>query len=101
MLKHISEPWKMEKCRCGHPACNMYTISVAGADGRFRKEDAQLICAAPDMYEALKPFANLELPIEATEPDSKIVICTCTLGDLKRATMAIAKAEGVNIDAGS
>jgi len=54
----------------------------------------RLIDAAPELYEALKPFANLECPTEANEPDSKIITCTFTLGNLRRVTRALALAEG-------
>jgi hypothetical protein len=50
--KFTPGPWTYTKCRCGHPACRQYTISVQDAVG-FDEPDARLIAAAPAMHAAL------------------------------------------------
>jgi len=49
---------------------------------------AQLIAAAPDLYEALKPFAAA---LDRRESDDWPLM---TMADLRRAAAALAKAEG-------
>lgn len=47
-------PWTTTRCTCGHDGCKKYFVSVcAGNDGRMDKEDADLVSAAPELYEAL------------------------------------------------
>lgn len=43
--KASPETWTMQKCACGHHACNQYTISTMGEVG-FSKEDAEFITEA-------------------------------------------------------
>jgi len=85
--KFTKGPWKIEKCQCGHPACNKYLVSAIGADGRCSLEDAQLIAAAPDMYEALTELIDIVQGILDGDykPDSFT---------LQPARYAIARAEG-------
>lgn len=65
-------------------------------DQRFREEgqaNARLIAAAPDLYEALKPFASW---IDRTDSDDRLLVqvsgLTLTVGDVRRAQAALAKA---------
>ena len=59
-------PWKIDKCQCGHSACRSYLVSAIGSDGRCSLADAQLIAAAPDLYEALNELFEL---LEDKMPD--------------------------------
>ena len=68
-----------------------------------RAADAHLIAAAPDLAEALEPFASLLQGNYSHQPDDmKLVIgngphdlrLTITLGDLRRARSALAKTRG-------
>ncbi len=57
--------------------------------------NARLIAAAPDLLEALKPFAECCDSIGREIPDSKDTSSwTFQAGDFRRARAAIAKAEG-------
>jgi len=57
----MTKSWSYRKCPCGHAGCNQYTISEQGSVG-FTKEDAQLICAAPNLRDTLKDIASGILP---------------------------------------
>lgn len=62
---------------------------------REHEANANLIAAAPDMLEALKPFAKCCDSIGREIPDSKDTSSwTFQAGDFRRARAAIAKAEG-------
>lgn len=82
--------------------------SVYGPDGMGRdsgliatvykgRGNIRLISAAPDMYEALKVFAELAKPNEAFAPEwsgTEIISVQVSIGDLRSAVTAISKAEG-------
>jgi hypothetical protein len=46
-------PVQIQKCSCGHPSCNQYTLSTQGGVG-FSLEDATLYAAAETMRAALE-----------------------------------------------
>ena len=64
--------------------------------------NAHLAAAAPDMAEALEPFAEIDGEGDEDFPDdAKVTLtfgrttdCTLTLGDLRRARSALARARG-------
>ncbi len=67
------------------------------------RANAQLCAAAPDMHGALTPFADLDGEGDEDLPDDTpvtikfgrtTIAVACTLGDLRRARAAIAKARG-------
>ena len=62
MGKHTPGPWEVTKCPCGKDAiCNVWQIANVGNFYQgcgFNWDDARLIAAAPDMYEALKEICN-------------------------------------------
>lgn len=117
--KHTPGPWQSE----GPDFFGDFNIILAGSAGEHDKRavaavvsnlrseeevvaNAHLIAAAPDMLEALRPFARLAAHRPADDPDELIVanyreslardaISTpVTLGDCRAAAAAIAKAEG-------
>ena len=59
MSKHTPGPWKYTKCPCGHKSCSQFYISNQGSTG-FEEDDARLICAAPELLEALKKIIAIE-----------------------------------------
>jgi hypothetical protein len=80
MSKFTPGPWEIWKLyEQGVSEPNTYVADVGGIYIVSSQPlgsivaDANLIAAAPEMYEALKPFANLECPVEANEPDSKTI----------------------------
>ena len=94
MSKHTPGPWEASGLTV-YDTCMDAVASVHSA------ADARLIAAAPDLLAALKPFADVDeveligapddMPIEealhkAGQP---------TVGDLRRAMEALAKAEAV------
>lgn len=116
MSEHTPGPWQVlpEECDkpyirirgtvlgCRYKIANVLTPHYEGVHEREAAEtraNARLIAAAPELLEALKPFAELlkkhhdsmsdDRPIFAIE-DSII-----TAGDLRKAVAAIAKAEGM------
>lgn len=59
--KHTPGPIYVEKCPCGSPSCELYQLSSGSfyVGSGFRKVDAQLYAAAPDMYEALEKIVEM------------------------------------------
>ncbi len=54
-MKHTPRPWSIIKCNCNSPVCNTYQIKEVGTFYQgcgFKKEDASLIAAAPDLLAA-------------------------------------------------
>ena len=76
-------------------APNGQRVAIAcGQSNDHTVANARLIAAAPDLYEALAPFASAypgeQSPVSLDEP----VVCEFTMRQLKAAAAAIAKAEG-------
>jgi len=75
-------------------------VTTADDEARFvadayEEDDARIIAAAPDLLEALKPFAECCNSIDPEISDSKdISYWTFQAGDFRRARAAIAKALG-------
>ncbi|WP_336057348.1 hypothetical protein [Nitratireductor sp. CH_MIT9313-5] len=66
-------------------------------EGQNREANARLIAAAPDLLEALKTFADHAQDRRADDPtwrDGDTVKIVVTIGDLRRASAAVSKAEG-------
>lgn len=55
-LKLSKGPWRLEKCRCGHPVCSRYGLSngVFYQGSGFEEPDATAIAAVPEMVAALR-----------------------------------------------
>lgn len=116
-IKHTPGPWEvgdldpagqrivrqqhLEICTCWHHS--------VGSIEREMEANARLIAAAPDMLDALRPFAAYAALRDAVDPglpdDMPIIAYTSslgrdaekariTLGDLRKAVAIIAKAEG-------
>jgi len=72
-------------------------IQEAHVRGDNCDQNAHLISAAPDMYEALIPFSDAarDRASDATEwADNDTVSVWITIGDLRRARAALSKVEG-------
>jgi len=99
-LRTIPKNWRVEEREGGKwfavisdDMLGNYPIKVELGD-YLDDECANLIAAAPDLYEALAPFASAypgeQSPVSLDEP----VVCEFTMRQLKAAAAAIAKAEG-------
>lgn len=76
----------------------------------FDADEARLIAAAPDLLEAVKPFATAIMHLGNGKPDETVidlrmggnhVFYQVTLGDFRRALNAIARARGEQDGGGS
>ncbi len=71
------------------PAGDYKALLIARCDQNFSHADGQLIVAAPDLYAALKPFADAfraaTNPGDSDLDDEQPYHITVTLGDLRRA----------------
>ena len=57
----VGQPYTMQRCRCGHPVCKQWFISVTSSDGRLQYREAILLSHAPGLREALR-WALSQLP---------------------------------------
>lgn len=90
-MNYTPAPWEIEKCPCGHPACEDYLVpKPTKSDGRFKKEDAQLISAAPELYEVLRELYDEynDAPLLRRENEWQKF--------MEKARKALAKIEGRN-----
>lgn len=99
--KHTKGPWSLTTGASGqvHVAFGhdgQYVAKVDACPVRSVDENdanARLISAAPDLLAALDPF--VDFPADAFEGDDDAsYTMTMTIGDMKRARAAIAKAVG-------
>lgn len=65
------------------------------------EDDARLTSAAPDMFEAIKPFAEAVDNLNDDHPDGSHIwespaAMSLTAGDLRRALAALTKAQGLS-----
>lgn len=81
-------PWHLEKCPCGSEYCAYWGIKPAGQFYQgtgFEKADAQLVSAAPDLYEALNDIMRV-IATDELVPES--------VSYMRQARTALAKARG-------
>jgi hypothetical protein len=98
MLKYTKGEWRVEHLKV--PTARAFSIGISTEEydvctyplGIRNKDDAQLISAAPDMYEALKEMVR-HPKIEA-ETSGSWIICERITERLEKAERALAKAEG-------
>jgi hypothetical protein len=87
--QHTPGPWKADGCDVTGPAT---TIAIALNKYDVGRANARLIAAAPDMLEALRPFAEWARQYElSTAGDIRDEVM---LQSLRRARDAVAKATG-------
>jgi hypothetical protein len=80
--------------REGAVLCPHVSRSDGHPDVSISEADMALIAAAPDLYAALKPFAEI---VEMMQPDPELpdeTLAYATLGDFRRAHNALARARG-------
>lgn len=107
--KHHPEPWISEGGLI-HDASGKCFADIADRDGFMDEQqlatEARIVAcvnacaginpeAVPDLLAALEPFADLlEYPEEATANEDGVIQLWVSLGDIKSARAAIAKAKG-------
>jgi hypothetical protein len=92
-------PWQLEGTAVVD--ANNYYVAMTSAHGKSTKRqdaDARLIAAAPQLLEALRPFAALLQDHHQRNCDEQPIFgindVTITVGDMRRAAAAIAAATG-------
>ena len=105
MSKHTPAPWKYDT-HTSLSGGRTNHIVQRGRSGGFvvkgnnAEQDARLIASAPELLEALKALARLDITAGGVQDkaDNSVVYArdksVITVGDVKRARQAIAKAEG-------
>ena len=96
MGKHTPKPWSYEKCKCGHAFCKSYRIEHSQPEGMFTLDDAALIAAAPELFEACKlaeAWLN-DLRLEKCSGEHRAKLISRETDALYAMRKAIAKAEG-------
>ena len=107
MSKHTPGPWQYDGevkdhfCRIYNAQYRLVAIVPYGSaknPSKAATPDAMLIAAAPDLLEALKPFAELLKKHHDSMSDDRPIFAIegsiITAVDLRKAVAAIAKAEG-------
>lgn len=110
--RHTPGPWEVRESKGDVWVCPVLHRPESGASvnsinggcsiARFYGDDARcngrLAASAPELLDALKPFANLLKDHHDHLPDDQPIYgindSTITVGDLRRAVDAIAKATG-------
>lgn len=77
-----------------YPICDTATAPLAETNHRRDEANARLIAAAPDLAEALRPFADAILHLHYTLPDDGLTLDGFKVSDIRRAYAALAKAHG-------
>lgn len=116
MSKHTPGPWfgghlarADHPCDCTYILAEPYMGCVAevrwsgDAEEKFAAEypdreeaeaNIRLISAAPDLLDALRPFADAIQYLHPSHPDDGVTLDGFKVSDVRRAAAAIAKAEG-------
>lgn len=106
MAEHTPAPWWYADGKIGvgaHPDHGYIArLNTWPLRPDEQRANGHLLAAAPDLYAALERFADIDGEGTEDYPDSEPVVITCgrcthyavTLGDLRRAAEAHAKAEG-------
>jgi hypothetical protein len=105
MSKHTPRPWRTHLTD-DTLVIDAFGVPVATMDGNYvdgshayMEANARLIAAAPDLLEALAPFAEFARMMDEIEhvqktPDDAVIHPGLTVGHFRQARAAIAKAKG-------